>query len=98
MAEEVRQLGADIVGPVRNLAAAVETAEREQVDLALLDVNLDGELVYPLAEVLQAKGVPFVFLTGYDEEILPLPWRDRPRLAKPVNPRTLREELLKLGG
>jgi|SRR5689334_8699899 CheY-like chemotaxis protein len=96
MADEVGQLGGRVVGPLRDVAAATEAALREPPDLAVLDVNLDGEMVYPLAETLKAKGVPFLFLTGYDADILPPAWRDRPRLSKPVNVRQFREELVKL--
>jgi DNA-binding response OmpR family regulator len=96
MAEEVTRLGATVVGPSGDVAAANAAMDGVKIDLALLDVNLDGELVYPLAEALQAKGVPFLFLTGYDGELLPLAWRDSPRLTKPVNGKSLREALLRL--
>jgi response regulator RpfG family c-di-GMP phosphodiesterase len=96
MADAIRDMGARVVGPSRNVAGAQDMVDREPVDSALLDVNLDGELVFPLAEALTERGVPFIFLTGYDEDILPPPWRDRPRLAKPVDRRALCEALVKL--
>jgi len=95
MAEEVRRLGAEVVGPSPDLAHATEIVGREAIDVALLDVNLDGELVFPLADILAEKGVPFIFLTGYERDTLPMSWRDRPSLAKPINPRELREQLVK---
>ena len=98
VADEVGGLGGEVVGPFRDLAEAEAALERGPVDMALLDVNLDGEMVYPLAEALAEKGVPFIFLTGYDREILPLRWRGRPRLCKPVNPRALCEEIERLRG
>ncbi len=56
------------------------------VDIAILDVNLNGTSVVPFAEHLHAQGVPFIFLTGYgDEELLPERLRSYPRFSKPVD-------------
>jgi DNA-binding response OmpR family regulator len=96
MAAEVSRMGGQVLGPFRDLATASELLEREPVDLALLDVNLDHVPVYPLAHDLEARGVPFLFLTGYDEEVMPAPWKSQPRLLKPVNPRALEAALVKL--
>ena len=101
MAEEVRRLGAEVVGPSPSVARARELIESGAPDVALLDINLDGEEVFPVAEQLAAHGVPFVFLTGYDADVLPDVWRDRPRVDKPVDVRELRAQLegaLRTGG
>ena len=58
-------LGCTVVGPVESVAKALSLVETQAVDGALLDVNLGGELVYPVADALAARGVPFVFVTGY---------------------------------
>jgi CheY-like chemotaxis protein len=58
--------GCTIVGPATSVGKAMTMARAEQFDAALLDVNLKGELVYPAADLLIARGVPFIFLTGYD--------------------------------
>jgi CheY-like chemotaxis protein len=92
----VEQLGAVPVGPFASVAPALTALADAQVEVALLDVNLNGEPVFPVAELLATRGVPFIFLTGYDEATLPAQWRGRPRLAKPVDPRLLRAELAKL--
>jgi DNA-binding response OmpR family regulator len=92
---EVERLGGETVGPFRSIAAAQEHLN-SAIDIGLLDVNLNGEMVFPLAEQLAARGAAIVFLTGYDEETMPEMWRDRPRLSKPINFRQLREELLKI--
>ncbi|PZO01125.1 MAG: hypothetical protein DCF28_10390 [Alphaproteobacteria bacterium] len=60
-------LGWTMVGPATRLAEAVQMAEAETFDAALLDVNLDGEMSWAVATVLKNKGVPFAFSTGYDE-------------------------------
>jgi hypothetical protein len=56
---------------------------------ALLDINLRGEPLYPLAEALRARGVPFLFLTGYESLAIPEAWRGAPRIEKPFEAATL---------
>ena len=56
-----------------------------EFDAAILDVNLGGEPIFPVAEALAARGVPFVFATGYGAGGLPKSWRSRPTLQKPFN-------------
>ena len=55
------------------------------LDGALLDINLAGENCFPIADALAARGVPFMFLTGYGATVLPAPYRDVPCLPKPFN-------------
>jgi DNA-binding response OmpR family regulator len=94
--DEVTRLGGQLLGPTRDIDGAERILETTRPDLAVLDVSLDGGLVYELAARLKALGVPFLFQTGYDEAVIREEWRDRPRLTKPVNARRLCEELLKL--
>ena len=67
--------GCEVVGPVGTLEAAIALAHAEVLDVAVLDVNLDGEKVYPAAEELQARGIPFILATGYGASTLPEKWR-----------------------
>jgi len=60
-------LGWQVVGPATRLAEAMEIARTETFDAALLDVNLDGEMSWEVADVLTARGIPFAFSTGYDQ-------------------------------
>jgi CheY-like chemotaxis protein len=77
-------LGCTIVGPAMRLEAALDLAQRgDAADLAILDVNIGGQKVFPVAEVLRDRGVPVVFATGYGREGLPAAWADRPVLVKP---------------
>jgi CheY-like chemotaxis protein len=69
--EELRSAGCSIVGPFSTLEKATLAARREGFNLALLDINLNGERVYPLADELSARGVPFIFLSGYLSTALP---------------------------
>jgi CheY-like chemotaxis protein len=79
----LRAAGCEVVGPVGTLQAAMALAHEEVLDAAVLDVNLDGDKVFPAAEELQARGIPFILATGYGESTLPEKWRDQPRLSKP---------------
>lgn len=90
----LRAAGCEVVGPAGTLQAAIALAHEEGLDAAVLDVNLDGEKVYPAAEELQARGIPFIFATGYGESTLPEKWRDQPRLSKPFRREQL-EQLLR---
>lgn len=79
----LRDMGCAIVGPVGTLEAAVGLAREGPLDAAILDVNLDGDKVFSVAEALQARGIPFIFSTGYGEAALPEKWRGPLRLSKP---------------
>ena len=67
--------GCVVVGPFARVSDALAAAAQEHVDLAILDVNIDGLDVFPVAEVLDERGVPFVFVTGYGAAAIP---KDRP--------------------
>jgi CheY-like chemotaxis protein len=64
-----------IVGPYATVPPAVEAAKSEAIDVALLDVNIGGLKVYPVANALMARRIPFLFLSGYGESAVP---KDRP--------------------
>ena len=87
-------LGGDVVGPVGKLDRAVTLAAAEALDGALLDVNLNGAAVFPVADALAARGVPFVFSTGYDSLDLPERFRAAPCLEKPHDPFQLERRLV----
>lgn len=76
-------LGCEIVGPALNIRQARELAEVADIDLAVLDVNLNGEPSFPVASLLQARGVPVVFSSGYGSTGLPAEWQGHPTLPKP---------------
>jgi CheY-like chemotaxis protein len=81
--DELGSAGCTIVESVSNLEKARAAASGAQFDVALLDINLAGELVYPFADELAARGIAFVFLSGYGAANFPERFRDRPRVAKP---------------
>jgi CheY-like chemotaxis protein len=86
-------LGYEIAGAVGTIAEASEIAEKAEFDLAILDVNLDGKEIYPVADILAARGLPFVFVSGYGEGSLAEPYRGRPALQKPFQAEQLETTL-----
>jgi DNA-binding response OmpR family regulator len=84
IAEALLDGGYEVVGPATNLSAGLELAQTEQLDGALLDVNLGGRLCFPIAWVLSERNVPFLFVTGYaDAAMIPPDLRSTRQLTKP---------------
>lgn len=77
--------GAVVVGPVGDLAKALRLVEDDTLDAAILDVNLEGVMSYPIADRLTAENTPYMFLTGYDGWSLPPAYKGAPRVAKPFS-------------
>lgn len=95
LADALTELGAAIVGPTGSVAGALGLIARDpSIDSAVLDINLNGERVYPVAEALAARGVPFVFTSGYDIHVIPARFAGEPRCEKPVDRRLLLRLLL----
>lgn len=76
-------LGHQVHAVAGRVDEAMTHAQDGSFDVAILDVHLNGEEVYPVADVLASRGIPFVFATGYGERGLPQQFRDRPTLQKP---------------
>ncbi|WP_116090061.1 response regulator [Sphingomonas crusticola] len=81
--EMVEDLGHQVAGLAMRLPQAIELAHSRPLDLAILDVNLDGHMSYPVAEVLAERGVPYVFATGYGSAGIDAQYRDRVIIKKP---------------
>jgi DNA-binding response OmpR family regulator len=81
--------GCEVLGPVGTLAEAARLAADTTLDAAVLDINLGNEKVFSVADALAERGVPFVFLTGYETDILPKRHHDRPSITKPCRPAVL---------
>lgn len=81
----LQDAGVTVVGPCATLKDAMVCAEQDgKLDAAVLDVNLRGEMVFPLADSLMSRGVPFLFATGYDEGAIPDRFAGAMRLEKPL--------------
>lgn len=90
------EFGCEVIGPVTTLESAVVRAQDEQVDVALLDVNLAGADAYPIADVLVRRGIPFAFMTGYRFPHGDSRFAQRPSLQKPVDRAALEAVLASL--
>lgn len=88
--------GLEVVGPVSRLDKALELAKHERLDLAILDVNINGKEIYPVADILAARNVPFIFATGYTGKRLSTQYRDRPTLQKPYPADELRAAIARI--
>jgi DNA-binding LytR/AlgR family response regulator len=83
----LESLGVQVIGPAASVEEALSLVDdnSERIDGAVLDINLRNERVYPVADVLTARGVPFVFTTGYDAVAVPTAYASAPRCEKPVD-------------
>lgn len=80
----LKEAGCEVVGPMPRVSPALHAASTEErLDGAVLDINLAGEMVSPVADRLTERGVPFVFLTGYGWHMLPERFHSRPLVTKP---------------
>lgn len=93
LAEALRARGAEIVGPVGTYEEAMAAVAGENIDRAVLDMNLRGEMSYAVAARLDKAGIPYVIATGYSAESLPEALRNRPRIEKPFRPEQVAELL-----
>jgi CheY-like chemotaxis protein len=89
-------LGCEVVGPAPNMAAARELVEQGEFDAALMDVHIRGERVFPLCDMLEAQGVPYILTSGYGDWKVPEKLEDRPRLQKPYTIDDVEKALKKL--
>lgn len=78
-------LGATVLGPHASSAASLKAIAAAHVDYAVLDIQLAGNAVYPLAEELRRRSVPFLFLTGYDGDHIRADFASTPTLTKPYS-------------
>jgi PAS domain S-box-containing protein len=89
--ESLTEFGFHVIGPVCTVSEAEAVAKDDQVDAAVLDINLGDGLVYSVAEILAARDVPFVFVTGYDAESVDSRFREIPVLQKPIEREMLQQ-------
>ncbi|MCT8266277.1 response regulator [Afifella sp. JA880] len=83
--EALEKTGARVAGPVPTLREAMSLLEANGIELAVLDINLQDDVVYPLADRLRADGIPVVFATGYSSVAIPEAYHDVPRWEKPFS-------------
>lgn len=96
LSRALKEFGAQIVGPVSSSEAARAEMAQSQVDVAFLDINLDNQMVFPLADELERRGIPFIFATGHDEAFIPERFKSKLRLEKPFTVQTLQAVVRRL--
>ena len=92
------EIGCRVVGLASHLDQAIDLASSADADFAILDVNLDGQEAYPVAERLSARGMPFVFATGYGHPGMRYGLDQRPALQKPFRLEDLRRAIAEAMG
>lgn len=83
IAEMVEELGHQVAAKAGSVEQAAVLVRNADFDLAILDVNVAGQSINPIAAIITERGLPFVFATGYGTNALPEEFRDRPHLRKP---------------
>ena len=95
-AEILKELGCEVVGPAGNMASALQLAQGEEFDAAIVDLNIRGGKSFGVLKVLEGRGIPFLVTSGYADWTMPEEWAGRPRMPKPYRPGTLRAKLTEL--
>ena len=75
--------GCIVMGPVARVPEALDAVDHDDYDAAVLDVNLAGERINPVADALSERDVPFMFVTGYGANAIPSKYAERPHIGKP---------------
>jgi CheY-like chemotaxis protein len=84
LSQALADVGVQVLGPVASVEDGMTLIGSEaSIDAAVLDVNLRGDMVFPVADALLSRGIPFAFATGYDEWALPERFANAPRVEKP---------------
>ena len=89
VADMLEELGYSIAAEAGDISEAIRLAQSTDFDLAILDVNVYGKVISPVADLIKARNRPFIFATGYGSSGLPEEYRDRPSLQKPFQIETL---------
>lgn len=86
-------LGCDLVSSVARIPQALEIAGTAEIDFAVLDVNVNGQPIFPVAEILRKRGIPFLFSTGYGASGLPDAFSGHQVLSKPFSEEELQQKM-----
>lgn len=85
----LKTAGADVIGPCPNEGAALAAIVRDPPSCGILDINLGSGPTFDVARELAARNVPFLFVTGHDDGVIPREFTDAPRVQKPVDPESV---------
>ncbi|MCD0421589.1 MAG: response regulator [Rhodopseudomonas sp.] len=93
VADMLEELGFSVAAETGEINEALQLAEATEFDIAILDVNVNGKVISPVADLLKARNRPFIFATGYGTQGVPEDYRDRPALQKPFQIESLKQAL-----
>jgi len=93
MEDLLKSYGYEVVGPASRVENAIHLVSSEAIDAGILDLNIADEEVYPVADALAARSIPFLFISGYKASVISQTYRDRPLLRKPFSTRLLKPTL-----
>ena len=97
LTDELKRKGAQVIGPVASVEEALQLIEStDRIDSAVLDINLKGEMVFPVVDALIERDVPFLFLTGYDQVAIPAHYTDAAHYVKPIRLTKVTETLAQI--
>ena len=94
VADMLEELGDRVAAEAGEIDEAIELARTAEFDFAILDVNVNGKAISPVADLIAARKRPFIFATGYGSSGLPEEYRDRPALQKPFQLETLAQMIV----
>jgi CheY-like chemotaxis protein len=95
LGDMLNEMGCTVAGTAAKLEEALAMARSLAMDFAILDLNLDGQLTYPVADALAERGVPVIFSTGYSANALPKRYGAIPSLRKPFQTRELERAVVR---
>src|SRR5258707_15428638 len=84
VADMLEELGYRVAAEAGEISEAIKLVQSTEFDIAILDVNVNGKVISPVAELIRARRRPFIFATGYGSSGLPEEFRDRPAVPKPL--------------
>lgn len=89
VADMLRAMGHSIAAEAGHMREAMALARSAEFDLAVLDLNVGGQMIFPVADLILTRGLPFIFATGYGQGVSPKRFQDRPALRKPLSSEAL---------
>jgi len=98
LADDLEDHGAVIVGPASSVEGALELIDKHEIEVAVLDIQLQSQMVFPVAEALTGLDVPFLFTSGFDASAVPREFAHVPQCEKPASAQTMVDMLARLVG
>lgn len=98
LADDLEDQGAIVVGPTSSVEGALGLIDKHDLEAAVLDIQLQSQMVFPVADALVGRDVPFLFTSGFDSSAVPEEYAHIPQCEKPASSRTVVDMLVRLAG